>query len=239
MGRDQGLHHVFVVDLQGFEYLKVENMCNYLKNSRLIAGKNDAGQAIVEMCIGLIGIMVIFLGLIFIAGLSISNVKIYLSAKNSAEYLARNSNGFSGAGDAIYSWNYGADNLQFSADDQVEYVPENDAETTFGSQISDRTYSEGEIDGSYIYMPVDSLHLGAVDTFMAGLDSLFLSAADLVRSSSSYDESFYTLNSDIIGNSREIEQLKLNFGNLINININEIDLREMRANQVYMPNLVQ
>ncbi len=212
-------------------------MYSYMKKNKLITGNSDSGQAIVEMSIGLIGIMVIFLGLIFIAGLTISNVKIYLSAKNNAEYSSRNSSDFSGAGDAIYSWNYGADNLPFSADDEIEYVPLNDAETVFSSQISDRTYSEGEVDGSYIYMPVDNLHSAAVDNFMIGLDSLFLSAADLVQSSSTYNESFYTLNSDLIGTRREIEQLKLNFGNLINIEINEIDLREMRANQVYMPSL--
>ncbi|MCF6176909.1 MAG: hypothetical protein L3J71_14205 [Victivallaceae bacterium] len=206
------------------------------KRSR-VDSKSENGQAIVEMCVGLIGIMVIFLGVIFIAGLGISNVKIYLSAKNNAEYVSRNDSSFSGAGSAIYSWDYGADNLPFSADDQITGVPANDADTVFNSQITDSIYSEGEVDGSYSYMAINELPASVRNNFTGDLDSLFLTTADLVQSSSSYSESFYTLNSDIIGNSREIEQLKLNFGNLIHVEINQIDLQQMESNQVYMPNL--
>jgi hypothetical protein len=214
-------------------------MYKYRKNNKLprIDKKTEKGQAIVEMCVGLIGVMVIFLGVIFIAGLGISNVKIYLSAKNNAEYASRNDSSFSGAGAAIYTWDYGADNLPFSADDQIMAIPANEADTVFNSQVTDSIYSEGESDGSYSYMAINELPASVRNNFTGDLDSLFLATADLVQSTSSYSESFYTLTSDLIGNSREIEQLKLNFGNLIHVEIDQIDLQQMESNQVYMPNL--
>jgi hypothetical protein len=219
----------------------------YIKNLKIpkLADKSETGQAIVEMCIGIIAIMAIFLGVIFISGLSISNVKIYLEAKNNAEYFSRSGTGVSGAGSAIYTWDYGdytigdstIQNLPFTANDQIVSVSLNNADSVFNDQITNSSYSYSEVDGSYIYLPISSLPPEVRNNFTGNLDLLFLMAADLVSSSSSSNESFYTLNSDIIGNRREIEQLKLNFGNLINIQIDEIDLQQMEANKVYMPNL--
>ena len=207
--------------------------------------KGERGQAIAEMCIGLIAIMVVFLGVIFIAGLGISNIKIYLGAKNNAEYASRNGNSISGAGSSIYSWNYGdytmgdttVTNLPFTANDQIIAVADNDVDNTFNTQITSGKYSQGEANGSYSYLPINALPAEVRNNFTSNLDSMFLAAADLVQSSSSYSESFYTLTSNVMGTRREINQLKINFGNLINIKINEIDLQQMRANQVYMPRL--
>lgn len=205
----------------------------------------DDGQAIVEMCVGLIAIMVVFLGVIFIAGLSISNIKIYLGAKNNAEYASRNDTSVGDAGVAIYSWDYGdytigdrtIRDMPFTNKDRIIGVPVNDADNVFNAQITSSHYSYGEVDGSYNYIPISTLPPEVRNNFTDNLGVLFLTAADLVRSSSSDNESFYTLNSDIIGDRREIEQLKLNFGNLINVDINKIDLQQMKANQVYMPKL--
>ena len=207
--------------------------------------KTESGQAIAEMCIGLIAIMVVFLGVIFMAGLGISNIKIYLGAKNNAEYSSHNENGISGAGSSIYSWDYGdyivgdtvVTNLPFTANDQIIAVVDNDADNTFNRQITSGEYSQGEANGRYNYLAINALPAEVRNNFTNNLGLMFLGAADLVQSSSSYNENFYTLTSNIMGSRREIDQLKINFGNLINIKINTIDLQQMRANQVYMPNL--
>jgi hypothetical protein len=207
--------------------------------------KSEKGQAIAEMCIGLIAIMVVFLGVIFIAGLSISNIKIFLGAKNNAEYISHNGNAISGAGSSIYSWDYGdytigdtvVTNLPFTANDRIIAVADNDADNIFNRQITSTEYSQGEANGTYNYLAINALPAEVHNNFTDNLGLMFLGAADLVQSSSSYSESFYTLTSNIMGRRREIEQLKINFGNLINIEINDIDLQQMRANQVYMPNL--
>lgn len=202
--------------------------------------KRQSGQAIVEMCIGLVGILAVFLGLIFVAGLSISNIKTYISAKTSAEYGSRNDNAVVGAGSSIYTWDYGdprngGDDLPFTADDRIVSTGVTNAGTLFQNQVRSAAYSEGELDGSYDYMAIDQLQEYVRNNFTDSLVDLFLPAANLTCSSSSYDVNIYTLNSDITNRGNQLQTLMLNFGNIFSVRVDEINLREMEANQVYMP----
>ncbi len=217
------------------------------------SSNHESGQAIAEMCIGLIGIMVVFLGILFVAGLTISNVKIFLEAKNNAEYRAHNNAADSaGAGTSIYNWNYGTYEIRnnsnpaatqhftmpFSYNDQYTRISDdniNDTDATFNTQISSSSYSQSIENNDYIYEPISSLTDPVRNNFTRSLGGLFLNAAALVHGASGDNESFYTLNSNLIGTRRERDDLKYNFGNLIGVDVSRIDLQQMPANQVYMP----
>ena len=205
---------------------------NY-KNNR------ESGQAIAEMCISLIAIMVIFLGVIFIAGLGISNVQLLISAKETAEESARDDKE-GGRGNYIKYWNYGNDELPFTADDYAINVGNHDTGTVLNSSLDDETYSTGlNYYNDYFYnkghnipykfMPVSGTSVYHESIFASmDLARFFVSAADLVESSIHYD-----IDGD--KNIYDVEQLKLNLGNLIHVNLDAIDLEKM--NKVYMPKL--
>lgn len=84
----------------------------------MVAKKYQRGQAIAEMAVGLVGIMAIFLGLLFISALGIENIKVLLTARGRADESSA-AGGYLGcsSGDSILEWNYGNDELFFTADD--------------------------------------------------------------------------------------------------------------------------
>ena len=202
------------------------------------------GQAIIEMCICLIPILVVVLGMIFIAGLGISNIRTFIQAKGNAEYNSRLSNAseVSGAGDNINYWNYGVydpedpfsidkdgDGLPFTDDDKANTF--NPDDNTFGidntEQLNNPEYSESRDSNDYYFMPTTSLV--SIDNNYGTM----LAAAGLVEGTadSGLNNVFTLSHTDNAGN------LKLTFTHLFGIEVDALDLSGMPANKVYYPAL--
>ncbi|MFZ2657890.1 MAG: hypothetical protein WAX69_23355 [Victivallales bacterium] len=78
--------------------------------------KNQDGQAIVEMTVGLIGMAAVFCGLILVAKLTTSNIENVLSARGNADENG-DAHTIGDTGDPILFWDAGADQYQYSPDD--------------------------------------------------------------------------------------------------------------------------
>lgn len=80
------------------------------------AKRNQDGQAIVELTVALVGILVVFCGFLLISKLSIQNVDNIIKARGDADDNAINSIG-GDPGDQISFWSPGADKNMYTADD--------------------------------------------------------------------------------------------------------------------------
>ena len=204
-------------------------MTNKIKST----GQN--GQAIVEMCICLIPILVIILGMIFVSGLGISNIRAFIEAKGNAELASRGQNVIGGAGESIYCWNYGdtennEDGLPFTADDRTvslyDVDSESGTEALITAQLNNSEYSVSRETDEYYFMPTTSLV--SIDS---NYETMF-GAAELVEGMADNNfNSVFTINSNI----ENASDLKLTFTHLFGIEVDDLDLREMRANKVYYP----
>jgi hypothetical protein len=229
-------------------------MKNKIKSSR------EQGQAIIEMCICLIPILVVLLGMIFISGLGISNIRAFIQAKGNAELSSRSLNaigqdGSISGGDAqnIHSWNYGVydsdnpfsidedgDGLAFTADDKINVFYDNDQSGTgalINDQLNNRSYST-ENTNNYNFMPISELQFlkpNMDSDFLKNLPETMLAAAELVEGKANFNNIFSSNSNN--ANEDGIRSFKLGFTHLFGIEIDEIDLQEMRANKVYYPAL--
>jgi hypothetical protein len=230
-------------------YKGIFTMKNKIKSSK------QRGQAIMEMCVCLIPILVVLLGMIFISGLGISNIRVLIEAKGNAEYDSRLPNAVGGVGNNIHHWDYGnedpnnpddGDGYPFTADDQTVdfYQAGADAgtEALMSLQLNNQEYSYSvspniKEEEEYIFMPTASLPY-AGSNLSQNLPDSMLAAADLV-SGTVVDSGFnkvFTLDSKHT-DADEIKDLNLTFTHLFGIEIDSIDLRNMRANTVYYPAL--
>lgn len=220
----------------------VVTMKNKIKSSK------QQGQAIMEMCVCLIPILAILLGMIFIAGLSISNIRMFIRAKGNAEILSRSDNMVGGAGASIHHWDYGdgedGDGYPFTADDRIvdfyRAGAESGVETLINEQLNGPEYSYSESPDieegdEYVFMPTALLR--ADNNFARDLPGTMLAAAELVEGMADSDlNKVFTIDSRYFSNG-EIKKFNFSFTYLFGIYIDDIDLRNMRANTVYYPAL--
>jgi len=200
-----------------------------------------------EMCVCLIPILVVLLGMIFISGLGISNIQAFIQAKGNAELSSRSLNAIGGSGNNIHHWDYGegedGDSYPFTADDQTVdfYQAGADAgtETLMDLQLNMIQGSESLSEGAnseYIFMPTASLPY-AGDNFSQNLPDSMLAAAELIKGTADSGlNKVFTLDSRYT-DADEIRSLNLSFTHLFGVEIDDIDLRNMRANTVYYPAL--
>jgi hypothetical protein len=83
-------------------------------------GKNESGQAIAELVAGLIALMAVFLGVMFMAGMGIENIRAVMTARADADQAAAEGGGVGAAGRNVRSWDYGRDQLYFTSDDSAD-----------------------------------------------------------------------------------------------------------------------
>lgn len=213
-----------------------------------IQSSKQQGQAIMEMCVCLIPILVVLLGMIFISGLGISNIRAFIEAKGSAELASRSRNAIGGEGNNIHHWDYGdedpnnpddGDGYPFTADDQTvdfyEAGADAGTETLMDLQLNmiqdSESLTEGE-NSEYIFIPTASLPY-AGSNFSQNLPDSMLAAAELVSGTVDSDfNNVFTLKND-----DNVQSLKLSFTHLFGIEIDSIKLHKMRANTVYYPAL--
>jgi hypothetical protein len=205
----------------------------------------ERGQAIMEMCICLIPILVVLLGMIFIAGLGISNIRAFVQAKGNAEILTRSANITGGDGTLIHSWDYGnpdqgGDDYPFTADDQIITfgLSEEGAgpETLINNLLNMSEGSESFVNNEYIFSSTASLPI-LDDNFAQDIPATMLVAATLVRGFADSDlRKVFTIDPNEFS-SDEIKSFNLSFTSLFSIEIDDIDLINMPANTVYYPAL--
>ena len=217
-------------------YKGIVVMTNKIKSSK------EQGQAIMEMCICLVPILVVLLGMIFVSGLGIANIRAFIDAKENAEIASRYSNAVGGSGNNIYYWDYGdpddeGDGYPFTDDDQIinfyQANAENSMDGLMHSQLNDSAYSDSQnpnmqMNEQYIFMATSSFTSNG-DNFAQTPPSSMLVAADLVegKADSNFNDTFFDL-SEFSANGSG------NF-NILGIEFESIDLRNMRANTVYYP----
>lgn len=80
--------------------------------------KHEGGQAIAELAAGLVALMAVFLGLLFVSALGIENIETLLEARGNADENAATGLVSSDSGVPIREWSLGADQLQFTSDDE-------------------------------------------------------------------------------------------------------------------------
>ncbi len=193
-----------------------------------------------EMCVCLIPILVVLLGMIFVSGLGISNIQAFIQAKGNAELFSRSTNAVGGSGNNIHHWDYGdpdneGDGYPFTADDQtVDFYQagaDTGTEVLISEQLNDSMYS-AEIIQDYLFMQTDRLPT-TIDNFALNIPDSMLAAAELVKGTadSNFNNVFTLKNDD------EVQSLKFSFTHLFGVEIDDIDLRGMRANTVYYPAL--
>lgn len=194
----------------------------------------------VEMCVCLIPILVILLGMIFVSGLGISNIRAFIQAKGNAELASRSQNAIGGSGDNIYCWDYGdpddaddeGDGYPFTADDKIRTFYNNGSEygteALITEQLNNSEHSVSRDSNDYYFMPTTSL-VSIDDNY-----DTMVSAASLVegRADANFNNVF-TLDS----NTENVRDLKFSFTHLFGVEVDDLDLREMRANTVYYPAL--
>ena len=210
-----------------------------------IKTKYQKGQAIMEMCICLIPILVVLLGMIVISGLGISNIQAFLQAKANAEIASRNINAVGGAGQTIHSWDYGdpvqdGDGLPFTADDQPVNFSQVNAERNtqaIAEQMLNRPYYSEFPDyyldtGSILPQNPFNVPQDMNYNYAADIPSNMLAAAALVSGTANTNlNTVFTLGAD----NDETRNITPAFTALFGINLEDIDLASMKANTVYYP----
>lgn len=83
---------------------------------------SQSGQAIIEMCICVLVILIVFLGLIFVGGLGIANMQNLIKAKDAAETHSRVSEK-SMEGDDISAWDYRSQQQQQRHTTEPDFFP--------------------------------------------------------------------------------------------------------------------
>lgn len=149
----------------------------------------ERGQAITEFVTCLIGMVFVFLGLLVVSILSMENVRCVLDARSEVDVASSQGSAVGGgrAPEAILEWDWGKDNIPFTADDstvsagvQPTYADEFDTEK---NSITDDIVSE-----STPADPKDRLYINPLTLFQLeehgyadgrAAYSTFLSAANL------------------------------------------------------------
>lgn len=95
---------------------------------------NEKGQAITEMVIGLLGMLTVFLGLLFVAAMGIENIDGMLMARRTADENVVNG-AAPGGGTAIVEWLKGNDMLAYTGDDTAN-TGTGELSSTYTSQLT-------------------------------------------------------------------------------------------------------
>ena len=136
----------------------------------------QSGQAIAELVAGLLALCAAFLGMLFVAGLGLSNIENLIKAKSSADLMAckEQASGTSGA-QSLIGWNCGSDELYFTADDSPIVGGGEDSSSFVGEMVSsDPAYDLTEpvtIGETSYTSPFSNLELSSFFVNSAGLVS--------------------------------------------------------------------
>ena len=136
--------------------------------------RRESGQAIAEFVVSLIAILFVFLGVLAIAVLSMENVTCLVEARSEADVASSLGSTLGGASPVqILEWDYGADEIPFTADDEPV--------SGMGSENFARNFDTGEdlVEDSGVFrLTLTQLAEGGYVDGSAG-ETTFLAAANL------------------------------------------------------------
>lgn len=153
-------------------------MCMDMRRHMVIARNDESGQAIVEMTVALIAIMVVFLGIIFAFAIGHSNIDTLLECRGMADSYAGNGS-FTDGGVPILTWEEGGDGRMYTNDDTPVIGTNDDPDIFRGELQSDEVDLVNGFNRSYVE------HNFAAD--IAGVSALFLVMANMTSYSQTVD----------------------------------------------------
>lgn len=172
------------------EHRKISFSCNKNKNNGTMKHyqnwkrnrKGQQGQALTELVISLVGILIVISGFLLIAALGAENVSVSIKARENADARSRNGLLLTSSGSTIKTWSAGKDKLHFTKDDKASNVADSTADV-FPEQLKD---NEQQL---YLTSNLYLKEIPANNNFALNLESsrLFLNAATLGHHSESED----------------------------------------------------
>ena len=176
-----------------------------------IKPNNENGQALVEVCVGLIAIMIVFLGVFFISAVGIDNIRALTTARENAD--KRN---FTTKATSIKKVTYGEDGIPFTGDDVYN-----------NGGIPDSKHYINSLSTNAVIYPFDDSRLEDQELPKAVTkNSIFINASNL-KGSRGNNTHFV----DVLQKVHLMAPLKTFFG------IKSIDLNSYKGNQVFFPDL--
>lgn len=175
----------------------------------------ESGQAMVEMCVGLVGILMMIIAIILISGINITNIKMLQESKSNAEVsaLGADVDNLAVRPDINY-WNYGQNEIPFSGNDQAVYVS-NSESGVVENALQSGDYSQANNDQelisdpmrSYDFSPLNQTELrsgsqAASANLGNGVFSNFATAANLISGDSNTPNALYSLRFTSFGERR-------------------------------------
>ena len=149
----------------------------------------ERGQAITEFVTCLIGMVFVFLGLLVVSILSMENVRCVLDARSEVDVASSHGSSVGGgrAPEAILEWDWGKDEIPFTADDSTVSAG---VQPTYAAEFDTRNNSitDATVSASTPTDPKDRLNINPLTLFQLeehgyanaqAAYSTFLSAADL------------------------------------------------------------
>lgn len=132
---------------------------------------NERGQAIAEMTVSMIAIMVVFLAVLFAFAIGSTNIDNLIECRGIADNYSY-SQVYGGRGESILTWNAGGDGRMYTNDDVAD-VGTNDEAELFKGELQSESIDLINNFGGEGY-PKSNF---AAD--LAGMDAVFLTSADL------------------------------------------------------------
>lgn len=163
----------------------------------------ENGQAMVEMCAGLVGILMMIIAIILISGINITNIKMLQESKSNAEMsaLSADVDDLTVRSDINY-WDYGTNDIPFSGNDSPVYVSNSESDVA-GDALQSADYSEANAPNppyEYDFTPVNEVELrsgsqSASANLGNNVFSNFATAANLISGSSTNTNELFSYRS--------------------------------------------
>jgi hypothetical protein len=198
------------------------------------AKTSEKGQALVEMCAGIIGMLSVFVAILFVSGICISNIKTLKSSKVNAETSVLNStDSYLIERRDIYAWNYGDNNIPFTAADQPLYNTIN-RDGLVDEYLSASIYSA---ENGYEFKPLNEIDMRVNRTpetnFFTSFFDNYATAASLVYGMPDSYDKLYSYRTQP---AAEREALQRAIATWLGVDVGRLNLAMQRTNQAYMPN---
>jgi|GEM_PF-3130680 hypothetical protein len=194
----------------------------------------EKGQALVEMCAGIIGMLSVFIGILVVSGLCLSNIKTLKSSKVNAETAVLNAtDSYLIERRDIYAWTYGDSNIPFTAADQPLYNAI-ESEGLIDDYLSNSYYSA---QSGYTFKPLNDIPLrtnySPEANLFTGFFDNYATAASLVYGPPDSFDKLYSYRSQPAEERRALQRAAASW---LGIDVARLNLSTQRTNQAYMPN---
>ena len=191
-----------------------------------------------ELLALLLSFCIVFLGLLLIMGISITNIEVFNDAKYEADSQAQYTD-FGNEGDSISHWLYTFFEL---TGQRIPFLPfdkfytSSDNFDTFSAQLNDPQYSEASDTQPYEFNDYTTAELKIADNFPTAMPGNYREAANLLRGSTNNyteEERVFTISDRNYFNRQETYDA---FKKILGTNLNKsFNLETNRSNTVYMP----